>query len=135
TVPAEFRQMPSIANLVGKLAANVSLEQATEELERLLGAYAEQTGGAEPQAKLQTFPESTRQYFGFDIKMLGIILAVVAFSGVISIANIVGLDLLKRDREWRIRHLLGIAPEEIIKAPLGSFSILLAAGVLLGYAA
>lgn len=131
--PENFRHMASAGEFVGLLATGVSSEMAEEELQRLMKDYVEQAGGSEPTVKLITFAEVSRGGFDFDIRILGIIFIVIAISGVISIANIIGLDLLKRDREWRIRHLLGIAPSNILKTPLLSFLILLSAGLLLGY--
>lgn len=128
-----FRQMATVSEFIGTLDSGVSLEMAEQELQRLLKIYTEQAGGIEPSLKLETFADNSRSRFGFDIKMLGIIFIVITISGIISIANIIGLDLLKRDREWRIRHLLGIAPTTILKTPLISFLLLLSGGLLLGY--
>lgn len=132
-LPEDYRYLPNTSEFVGRLNTGTTAIMAEQELRQLLKDYVEQAGGSESDVSLMSFAQHSRGGFDFDIRMLGIIFVVVAISGVISIANMVGLDLLKRDREWRIRHLLGIAPETILKTPLASFLFMLLAGLLSGY--
>lgn len=134
-----FQDSPARASIattidfIGQLNSGVTLASAESEANALFEQYGSSHGNSESDLKAKLLAETSRQNFHFDLTLISIILLTAAASGLVSIGNLLGLDLLRRDREWRISQLLGMSAEKIIVNPLVSFSVVLFLGIALGF--
>ena len=134
-----FQESPVMENFgthfefIGKLNSGISVASAETEMNAIFKQYRMSQGGATLELRVKPFAEMSRQNFLFDLTLISIILLTAVISGLVSIGNLLGLDLLRRDREWRISQLLGMSVEKIIVNPLVSFSAVLLLGLVLGF--